>query len=255
MTQLYVKSRRLQLAVLFLLVALILPACGKQSSSVPTIVSALPASSAAPVEPMIHSSPEGSSLLQIDFTAMQQKNADIIGWVEVPGTNISYPVLRTTDNAFYLTHNEWKTYDKNGAIFIDMSNASDFSSPVTVAYGHYTPEQSHFTQLHLFKDSAFFQENRIARVYHPGAVISYEIVAAFTTGSNNLLYEKDYSKTTEMQHFIDWMTETPAKDANLALTGATASSRYLVLSTCVQEFGGDNRYIVVARQVEVSPVT
>ena len=78
----------------------------------------------------------------------------------------------------------------------------------------------------------------------------YEVVAALTIGEENLLYEKDYRDPAVMQAFLDWLAENPAPDLNLNLDGVSVDDRFLVLSTCVQEVGGDSRYIVVARLAE-----
>ena len=42
-------------------------------------------------------------MLQLE--ELQKENSDIIGYIEIAGTNISYPVLQTTDNDFYMKKN------------------------------------------------------------------------------------------------------------------------------------------------------
>ena len=34
---------------------------------------------------------------------LQEENEDIVGWIEIEGTNINYPVLQDEDNKYYLT--------------------------------------------------------------------------------------------------------------------------------------------------------
>lgn len=36
---------------------------------------------------------------------LQKENPDVVGWIEIEGTNINYPVLQGTDNSYYMTHN------------------------------------------------------------------------------------------------------------------------------------------------------
>ncbi len=202
--------------------------------------SSLPASSAAP-------QPFRSGL---DFAALQQSNPDTIGWIELPGTGIDYPVMRGVDNSLYLQTDANGQPSKWGAIFTDMGNAEDFSDPVTVAYGHFTTEDSFFTQLHRFKDPGFFQKNRDVFVYTPAVQNCYEVVAAFTTGNRNILYNKDYKNPATMQSFLGWLADSGDGAALLALDDVDAQDRFLVMSTCVQAVGGDNRYLVVARLAE-----
>ena len=36
---------------------------------------------------------------------LKSENSDIIGWIEIENTKINYPVLQSTDDEYYLTHN------------------------------------------------------------------------------------------------------------------------------------------------------
>ena len=54
---------------------------------------------------------------QLQLSKLQEQNNDIIAWLEIYGTNISYPVLYGDDNDFYVTHNYKKENSKDGALF------------------------------------------------------------------------------------------------------------------------------------------
>lgn len=64
-------------------------------------------------------------MLQLE--EMQQENSDIVGWIEIDGTNINYPILQTTDNDYYLNHNYKKEKASTGSLFLDKDY--DFSIP------------------------------------------------------------------------------------------------------------------------------
>ena len=67
---------------------------------------------------------------------LQKENSDIIGWLEIPNSNISYPVLQGKDNSYYVNHNYKKEYSKNGSLFLDKDY--DWSLPSTnlLIHGH-----------------------------------------------------------------------------------------------------------------------
>jgi len=52
---------------------------------------------------------------------LQKENRDIVGWIRIDDTAISYPMLQTTNNDYYLTHNYKKEYTKYGSIFLDSN--------------------------------------------------------------------------------------------------------------------------------------
>lgn len=237
--------------VSIVLTIICLAGCGKLASADST---SLPSSVSLPKVSQSEASipePKPEPRRVVDFTELQQQNTDIVAWIEVPGTVIDYPVMSTTDNSFYLNHDETKAYSKCGAIFMDMGNPVDFSYPVTVVYGHYTPDETHFTQLHKYEDPEYFAANPELYVYLPGVEQSYEIVAALLIGDENILYNKDYTDTTTMKEFLVWLKDTKDPKANLNLDKAGPNDHYLVLSTCTQsKYWSDQRYVVVARLVE-----
>ena len=56
---------------------------------------------------------------KIDFAKLKQKNSDAIAWIKVNGTDIDFPVVKGTDNSYYLTHNFDKEKNQAGWIFAD----------------------------------------------------------------------------------------------------------------------------------------
>ena len=54
-----------------------------------------------------------------DVNGLVKKNKDCIGYVEIPGTTISYPVMQTKDNPnYYLKRNFEKEYSDLGTPYI-----------------------------------------------------------------------------------------------------------------------------------------
>ena len=63
-------------------------------------------------------------------------NSDTVGWLTVKNTNIDYPVVRTTDNDYYLNRNFYKEKDPNGWVFMDYRNSIDELGRHTIIYAH-----------------------------------------------------------------------------------------------------------------------
>ena len=74
--------------------------------------------------------------LQVDFNKLEEINPDVIAWIEIPGLEISYPVVQGRDNDYYLHHLITGENHKSGSIFMDFQNQEDLSDRNTIIYGH-----------------------------------------------------------------------------------------------------------------------
>ena len=62
------------------------------------------------------------------------ENSDTVGWIQVQGTNINYPVVQSFDNTYYLNHSFDGSSSSVGWIFMDYRNQFDHSH--IMIYGH-----------------------------------------------------------------------------------------------------------------------
>lgn len=66
----------------------------------------------------------------IDWKKLKELNPDVVAWICIPDTNISYPVLQGKNNNEYLRYDINHKYSKAGCIFIESSNANPFEDYV-----------------------------------------------------------------------------------------------------------------------------
>lgn len=85
--------------------------------------------------------------LQVDFNKLEEINPDVIAWIEIPGLEISYPVVQGRDNDYYLHHLITGENHKSGSIFMDFHNQEDLSDRNTIIYGHNMKDGSMFGTL------------------------------------------------------------------------------------------------------------
>lgn len=178
----------------------------------------------------------------IDFTALNERNEDIIGWISVDGTEIDYPVVQSEDNYDYLVTDIDGEENVNGSIFMDMANKTNYSDRNTVIYGHNMKNGSMFAGLHNFEDEDFFNENREIKIYTRDGMRVYEIVAAYLTNDENILYANDFTDDEVYRKYLDDMLSS--ENGNILDTEINTDDRIITLSTC-QRGEAEHRYLVV----------
>ena len=96
-------------------------------------------------------------LSSVNMDELRTVNPEVIGWIWIPGTSISHPLLQTTDNAYYLKHAWDGTKNSCGAVFIDFRSSPDDWN--AVIYGHNMRNGSMFAEIRRYQNREFMQEH------------------------------------------------------------------------------------------------
>ena len=182
----------------------------------------------------------------IDFKKLQKTNTDIYGWIQVPNTNIDYPILQSyaEDDTFYLDHNMYKGYEFAGSIYTEKLNKKDFLDPNTVIYGHDMIDGSMFQNLHKFSDTKFFNDNEYFYIYTPTRKLTYQIISAYVYDDRHILNSFDFSDDKVFQEYIDFVKNPKSVDKNIRKDAEVKLKNTIVtLSTCVG-YDKSLRYLV-----------
>lgn len=95
--------------------------------------------------------------LQVDFNKLEEINPDVIAWIEIPGLEISYPVVQGRDNDYYLHHLITGENHKSGSIFMDFHNQENLSDRNSIIYGHNMKDGSMFGTLDQYQSQALYR--------------------------------------------------------------------------------------------------
>ncbi len=187
--------------------------------------------------------------IPVDFEFLKGENQDIIGWIQVDGTQIDYPVLYdTTYNRYYLRHNFKGTNTAYGSIFVLGENAGDFTDFNTVVYGHNMLDRSMFAQLHQFRKQEFFDSHGQIIIYTPDRKLTYQVFAAYRTDNLNIILNNDFSTEELRTQYIEGIYAQESLANFKTEYEVTASDRIVTLSTCI----GNPAYRYVVQGVLVS---
>lgn len=193
--------------------------------------------------------------IPVDFDALHEVNPDIYAWIEIPGTEISYPILqREGDNSFYIRRNESGAYYSGGCIFSEDYNKRDFSDRMTVIYGHNLSSGKAFAYLNDFADSSVFNTHRYIYIYLPDKLLVYEIFAAYPYGSDHLLLNHNFDDREDFGDFFDAAFSSLSPSANFVENGKPDfdSDKVLTLSTCYRQ-DRHQRFLVQGKLIEDIP--
>ncbi len=186
---------------------------------------------------------------------LQKENPDIIGWLEIENSDISYPVLQGKDNDYYMTHNYKKEYSKDGSLFLDKDYDWNIPSTNLLIYGHNNMSSDEmFSGLMEYKKEEYYKTHKTIRFTTDKEDAQYEILGVFLSR----VYYKSETNVFRYYYFINAETEQEfneyvenSKKASLYETGVTAKygDQLLTLSTCSYHTT-DGRLAVVAKKIK-----
>ena len=184
---------------------------------------------------------------------LQKENNEIIGWLEIEGTNINYPVLQNSDNNFYLSHNYKKEKATGGSLFLDKDFDLVNGSSNYLIYGHRNTKGLMFEDLMKYAKEDFYKEHTKIQFTTNKEDSVYEIMSVFYSrvyykSEKNVFRYYYFVNANNEQEYNDFVNN--AKKASIYDTGVNANygDQLLTLSTC-EYSQKDGRFVVVAKKI------
>lgn len=168
-------------------------------------------------------------MISVDFSKLKKINPEIVGWVYIPNSEISYPLLQGTDNDKYLHY----TYDMQksvfGSIFVDYRNAADFSQPYTLIYGHNMKNGSMFGTLKKYNEAKFFKEHRNIYILNEKGTFQYRVFSYHVADANGRIYTTDIVDEEDFAQHLRLITQSSYVTPDVDVT---TKDKVITLSTC-----------------------
>lgn len=189
----------------------------------------------------------------VDWAALKEMNPDVVGWLQIPGTIVNYPVFKSGDNDYYLHHAPDRSDSIGGAVFMDYENNSPgMVDPQTIVYGHHMRNGSQFKPVADMDSQELF--DGVKTVWYVTEGGSYKLAPLF------LYYTSE--DDTEVRQFQFQSPEAFHAYLNKYLSGAktrrsdaeaavNAVSHVLTLSTCNYYDGYGRTLLVCAPKSEI----
>lgn len=189
----------------------------------------------------------------LQLQELQKQNDEIIGWLEIKGTNVNYPIVQCADNDFYLTHNYKKEKASTGSLFLDKDFDLINGSSNYLIYGHRNEQGLMFEDLLKYAKEDFYEEHKTIQFTTNKEDSTYEILAVFYSR----VYYKNEKNVFRYYYFVNADNEEQynefvnnSKKASIYDTGVTATynEQLLTLSTC-EYSQEDGRFAIVAKKI------
>ena len=180
----------------------------------------------------------------IDWDGLKNRNEDIIGWIDIPAVEISYPLVQGDDNEFYLHRGIDKEYLFAGCLFLDSACDRELQNYNSIIYGHNMRNGSMFARLKEFLSAETVQKCPYFWIYTPGGDFLFRVVSAHTAapGSDTFTVRfKDYKS------YAAWIEKMVALSAPSCGAVAVPGDRLVTLSTCTNDSSA--RMVVQGKRV------
>ena len=187
------------------------------------------------------------TFLKIDFNKLLSLNNEIVGFLKVTGTAINYPIVKGSDNSFYLNHGFDKKENAAGAIYLDYRNDLENLSRNNIIYGHGRIDGTMFGSLNNLLEKDWFnnEDNHFIKVITPYNKMIFEIFSVY------LIPKESYYLTTYFigdEYFAKFLTKITTRSIYNFNSVVDIKDKILTLSTCKDNFG--MRLVVHAKLIK-----
>lgn len=175
---------------------------------------------------------------------LKKLNPDVKAWIQVPKTNINYPVVQGQDDMEYINKNVYGEFELSGAIFLSCLNKDDFSDPYNLVYGHNMKNGGMFADVADFTNKEYFETHQKGKLYLTDATRKIQFFACMkVTAADAKIYHPDGYRKENLKDLLDYIQANAVqyRDVNVA-----DENSLIALSTC-SEAETNGRVVLIGK--------
>jgi len=185
-----------------------------------------------PAEETLPEEPTEPAWPEVDFASLQEINKDVVGWIYIPGTRVSYPIVQGKNNDRYLYRLITGEYNSAGSIFLEAGIARDFSEQNNPIYGHNMKNGTMFADVTGYKSQEFYDTHPYAMLLTPDQNYYVRVFSGYVLSEWGDAWETAFSE----EGFEKWLKNVERKSYFAADDVIpTTEDRILTFSTCTYE--------------------
>lgn len=180
-------------------------------------------------------------------------NPDFYGYLEIPGTGISTPVVQGKDNKKYLRRNFFGEATKYGCPFVNYQNTYAALDYNTSIFGHNMEyDDLVFGELEKYRKIEGFKKAPVIHLETMYADYTFKVYAVFLTDSDydssGWYFDYIFTQLKDEQECKEYIAELDQRKLYSTGVDIQPSDKLLTLSTCAYDFSSE-RLVVVGRLV------
>ena len=188
--------------------------------------------------------PTGDGPNSITLGELMKLNKDVVGWIKIFDTHISYPVVQGKDNQEYLNKDVFGEFSFSGSIFLDYRNACDFTDSYSIIYGHHMEYGAMFGDVVEFKNDDYFQEHKTGALFLLDDTYKITLFACVETQEfDNKIYNQIVQGKDNLDTFLKYIKDEAVQYRDISLNH---DDKIIGLSTCA-EAGTNERVVLFGR--------
>ena len=175
-------------------------------------------------------------LISVNFDELKKKNPDTVGWIKVDNTNINYPVVKCSNNDYYLNHAFDETWNDAGWIFMDYRNNPVNFDKNTIIYGHSRVDMSMFGTLRNVVKQSWFnnKDNHIIKLSTPTENTMWQVFSTYKIKAEDYYLQTKFENDSEYQ---TWLNEMLRRSQFKYGLNVSVNDKVLTLSSCFDTKG------------------
>lgn len=187
--------------------------------------------------------------INVNLNSYLSKNPETVGWIQVNGTNINYPIVQHKDNDFYLEHDFYKRKTNVGWIFGDYRNNFENFDNNTIIYGHNLINRTMFGSIPYMLNKKWFNKanNHYIKLSTKNTNTIWQIFSVYKIEPTTDYLQAKFNSTNLYQEFLNTIKNRSYYKFDI---NVTYTDKIITLSTC--DDTGTKRIAVHAKLINIT---
>ena len=168
------------------------------------------------------------SLIGVNLEEVRKVNSDTVGWIQIKGTEIDYPVVRGADNGYYTKHSFDNKTNNFGAIYLNSQTDLSDVPANTIILGNKTFMNTLFGKIDIINKPSWKQNdtNHIIKFATDNYTALYQVFSVYKQkGISNFNIVPDENYLTEITNKSNYDFKTTVDLNDKIITVSTNSKR------------------------------